>query len=93
MARTVVVLGRLQRWSLGILLIAAGVYLAYAGSLMEAGLLLGAVVRNLLPVEKGRPGDSIRVVRRGTFEGEKRRRDALRDARQPPPTPPEDTKP
>lgn len=86
MARTVVVLGRRQRFLLGLLLIAAAVYLAYAGELVQAGLLLGAVVRSALPVEAGRPGDSIKVVRRGT-------RPHPREARRPPTLPPPEAKP
>lgn len=90
MARTVVVLGRTQRWLTGVLLVAAGVWFALQGDMVQAGLLFGAVARSLLPVEKGRPGDSVKVVKRGTAEGQERLRKALadqHDPRKPPPTP------
>jgi hypothetical protein len=91
-ARTVVVLGPRQRFMIGTLLIAAALALGYWGSLVEAALLLGTVVRSLLPVERGRPTDSIKIVKRGTRSHAHLRGKPPTPPDEPasPPTPPEE---
>lgn len=46
-------------------LLSAAVALAWMGQLQLAGLLISAVVSRWLPVARGRPGDKVKVVRRG----------------------------
>jgi len=83
--RRVVVFGPVAQVIALIALLAAAVALAFYGLRVECGMLVIAVVSRMLPVEKGRPGDVVRVVTRGTGQAPRRAPTPL-----PLPPPPDD---
>lgn len=64
--RRLVVFGPTAQAVVIVALLAAAVAFALIGLRLEAGLLVTAIVSRMLPVARGRPGDTVRIVTRGT---------------------------
>jgi hypothetical protein len=85
MPRRLVVFGPVAQAAVIVALLVAAVAFAALGMRLEAGLLVTAIVSRMLPVARGRPGDIVRVVTRGT--GAQPRRAPTSPSPPPPPKP------
>lgn len=70
--RRVVVFGPTAQACVVIALLAAAVAFAWLGHTYESGLLVVAIVSRMLPVERGRPGDVVKLVTRGIAPPQRR---------------------